>query len=136
MVVCCRNKAYEESNGVLDSLNGTLRLQPLDLAQIQKYFEDVERPDIWIALQNEAGLGALLKTSVGEETALLKVPLFLQILAVTYEPTEEVNRPISTKAALLEAYIERRLSVKGRKKDRKLASKKERKKDWTYQQVK
>ncbi len=132
VVVCCRTKVYEASGRKLDALNGALRIQPLAMGQVQEYFERVN-PEIWAALQDDAGLGELLKPlESGEEPALLQIPLFLQILAIAYEP----EKRISTKAALLKAYSVRQLSQKVRKKDRKQASKKEREADWAYKTVK
>ena len=128
VVVCCRTKVYEASAQKLDALNGALRIQPLEISQVQDYFEQIN-PEIWTALQDEAGLGALLKPiESGDEPALLQIPLFLQILAISYRP----GRATSTKSELLDSYIVRRLSSKIRKSDRLLAKKKRLKIEWAY----
>ncbi|MEL6492537.1 MAG: hypothetical protein AAFQ95_21525 [Cyanobacteria bacterium J06621_3] len=132
VVVCCRAKEYDqiaESDGVrLNALNGALRLQPLEKAQVREYFEKMGRADVLQDLQDEAGLGALLQPREDEEGALLSIPLFLQILAIAYEP----GKQITTKAELLDAYIVRRLSEAQRSKDRQLAKKKPVEIKWAY----
>ena len=133
VVVCCRQKDYDKSGKRLDSLRGALRLQPLEREQVQGYFEGLGRSDIWTALQDKEGFGKLLQRHKAEEaeTALLKIPLFLQILAIAYDPKKQ----ISTKAALIDVYTVRQLSLDMRKQDRKRASKKERGVDWAYKAV-
>jgi hypothetical protein len=136
VVVCCRVKSYEaiEDSGVkLDSLNGALRLQPLTEGQIQAYFENIERPKIWQALQNEAGLGVLLQSPASdtEETAPLKIPLFLQMLAVAYQD----GQTVTTEAELFDSYIAKRLDLGLRKQDRRRARKKEIEVKWAYAQI-
>ena len=131
VVVCCRTKVYEASEKKLDALNGALRIQPLDVHQIRDYFERVN-PEIWEALQDDAGLGELLKRSEKEdESALLQIPLFLQILAISYQPGKE----ISSKSELLDAYIARRLSSRVRNENRRLARSKEINVEWAYKTV-
>jgi hypothetical protein len=137
VVVCCRTKAYEacEEKGVrLNSLKGALRLEPLSEGKIRAYFEAIERPDIWQALQVEEGLGALLRPPEldSEETALLKIPLFLQMLTVAYQD----GQAIASKSDLFDAYIEQRLATEAREQDRRLARKKEIKKKWAFAQIK
>ena len=97
MVVCCRTRQYEESHVLLDSLNGALRLNPLKNDQIQKYFKDSGRTDIWKAIKGESRLHSLLppkkqsgrteKSADAEADSLsiLGVPLFLQMLTVAYQ---------------------------------------------------
>ena len=131
VVVCCRTKVYEASGKKLDALNGALRIQPLEMSQVQDYFERVN-PEIWEALQDEGGLGELLKPpEKEEESALLKIPLFLQILAIAYQPEQR----ISSKSELLDAYIARRLSLKVRKENRRLARKKAIRITWAYRKI-
>ena len=130
VVVCCRTKVYEASGQKLTALNGALRIQPLEISQIQDYFERVN-PEIWQALQDETGLGELLKPSEREESALLQIPLFLQILAIAYQP----NKTLSSKSELLSAYTTHRLSLRMREEDRRLACKKELKIAWAYKTV-
>ncbi|MEL7071755.1 MAG: NACHT domain-containing protein [Cyanobacteria bacterium J06581_3] len=135
VVVCCRARIYDrivrEDKEKLDAMNGALRLQPLELAQVQAYFEGMGRQDILTALQDEQGLGALLQPREDEDGALLSIPLFLQILAVAYQPGKE----ITTKPALLDAYVSKRLSVEQRKEDRQLAKKKRLKIRWAYESM-
>ena len=125
-VVCCREKAYaavEQQNGKqLNALNGALRLQPLSEGQIKDYFQRLGRTDILEALQEKDSLGALLKASTNAplEPALLKIPLFLQILAAAYQP----QKVITNKKELFDAYLDRRLSEPVRQWDRSQASKK------------
>lgn len=139
VVVCCREKEYEKVAVTLSALNGALCLQPLDDGQIQTYFEDMERPDIWDAIQQEAALNALLKeptdrTSLDEEAAEappLRIPLLLQILAVAYDASEQ---RITSKADLFDAYILHRLALETRRWDRQNVSLKATEKGWAYAQ--
>ncbi|MFK8185819.1 MAG: NACHT domain-containing NTPase [Phormidesmis sp.] len=142
VVVCCRYKEYEavaKASGVkLDALNGALRLQPLGESQIQRYFEDMQRSEIWDALQDEAGLGKLMqppeRQNVREDhdVAPMKIPLFVQMLAVAYAP----GKRLADKGELFDAYIERRLCLDVRKWDRRLARKKsEGATEWAYDSV-
>ncbi len=131
VVVCCRTKVYEASGQKLTALGGALQIQPLEISQVRDYFERVN-PKIWEALQDEAGLGELLKPNESEEEpTLLQIPLFLQILAIAYQP----GKTVSSKSALLDAYITHRLSLKVRKSDRRLARKKEIAITWAYKTV-
>ena len=116
-VVCCRSLEYGQGRTHLDSLNGAVCLQPLADSQIRHYFEhQINRPEIWQALNSEAELADLLRAKTEEETALLRKPLFLEILAEAYEP----GTPICNKADLFNAYITKRLSLPVRKRERLL----------------
>ncbi|MEL6354137.1 MAG: NACHT domain-containing protein [Cyanobacteria bacterium J06627_28] len=134
-VVCCRDREYDQitrRSGVrLNALNGALRLQPLDVAQVHMYFEQMGRTDILLALQDAEGLGAVLQPREDGDEALLSIPLFLQILAIAYDS----EKRITTKSALLNAYISRRLSETQRYQDRQRAKKKQIEIEWVYDSV-
>ncbi len=70
-----------------------------------------------------------MKATVEDEPGLLRVPLFIKLLADVYDPQE----PIKNKADLLEKYIERKLSFDQREFDRR---KELEKSDWAYETVK
>ncbi len=158
VVVCCRNRAYEAAQKAssqasrqrLQSLNGALRLQPLTERQIRDYFERLGRTDILQALKDEDGLGKLLQPSVVEtssleplgseldseldselEPALLKIPLFLQMLAVAYQP----QKTITSKPDLFDAYIARRLETRVRQWDRTQARQQDLEIEFAYETV-
>lgn len=135
VVVCCRARVYDQivqrGEEKLDSLNGSLRLQPLEIAQVQAYFERMGRQDILTALQDSQGLGALAQPREDADGSLLSIPLFVQILVIAYQS----DKKITTKLALLEAYITQRLSVEQRTTDRQLAKKKLLKIRWAHESI-
>lgn len=137
VVVCCRSKEYDEGNVRLRALNGALCLRPLDDGQIQTYFEDMGRPDIWQAIQREPGLNSLLKLpnessllyDEAEEDPPLRIPLVLQILAVAYDASDY---SMSSKTDLFDAYVMQRLALETRTCDRQRVDRETTEKNWAY----
>ena len=118
---------------MLDSLNGALCLQPLSDGQVRQYFEEIRQPEIWEALQDEEGLGALMLPPEEDktETAPAKIPLFLQMIAVACQ--REKGTEITNKAgSVREAYIAQRLSLESRQWDRQRVRKKKSDIKWAY----
>ena len=99
-------------------------MEPLSDDQIRQYF--CEQPEIWQAIQQQPGLQALLEPSVEREVGILRIPLFLTILSVAYEP----ETPITTTAQLFDAYINKRLGLETRRAEREQF-----KRGWAYKSV-
>ena len=129
LVVCCRVREYEEAGVRLDGLRGAVCLQALTDGQIERYLNQV-RPGMWAAIQESEQMRQLLEPLPEEEVGLLRVPLFVSIAAIVYQP----DQPFGGKADLLEKYIDRQLALgKERKgfKNRKWAYKNpKREPDW------
>jgi len=103
IAVCCRSQTFEtlEEVGVSILIRRAVYLQRLKEEQIQQYFRDVKREDLWqtICCNNTNKLD------------LLEVPLFLDLLA-SFPPSQGiVNR-----SSLLDEYIRYKLSLEARKK--------------------
>ncbi len=71
-VVCSRREEYNTYETRLQ-LNGAICLQALTLPQIQQYLADVNRPELWDLLNQDA---ALLE--------LVQAPLFLSVIILAY----------------------------------------------------
>ncbi len=113
LVVCCRVKEFETANIKLSNLNGAICLQKLSDGQIEAYFQSINRADLWSEMKTNSVLQGLLQATVEGEPGLLRVPLFIKLLANVYDPQE----PIKSKADLLEKYIERQLFFAQRERD-------------------
>jgi len=114
LVVCCRVREFETVNIKLSNLNGAICLQELSDGQIESYFQSINRADLWSEMKTNSALQGLLQETAEGEPGLLRVPLFIKLLADVYDPQE----PIKNKADLLEKYIERQLSFDQRAYDR------------------
>ncbi|MEO0374412.1 MAG: hypothetical protein AAF329_07205 [Cyanobacteria bacterium P01_A01_bin.17] len=126
LVVCCRAEEYAEAHVALDALNGAVSIKPLSEQQIETYFSDLGRSDIWNALQTEPNLRRLLEAQDSDNTALLKIPLFLQILTVAYQE----NICIRNKSDLFDAYISFQLNPNNRATARRQLNQ-----EWAYQDI-
>lgn len=126
--VCCRVREFETANIKLDSLNGAICLQELSDRQIEAYFQSINRADLWSEMETNSALQGLLQLTTEGEPGLLRVPLFIKLLADVYDPQE----PIKNKADLLEKYIEHQLSFDQRSSDRRKGMKNHR---WAYKTV-
>ncbi|NEQ51953.1 MAG: NACHT domain-containing protein [Leptolyngbya sp. SIO3F4] len=93
LLVCCRREEYEAGQIKLDSLNGSVYLEPLQENQIREYFEKLNRSSFW---ENVGGNPALLE--------LTQKPLFLFILVLAYQ-----GNPIRNEQELFDACIEKQL---------------------------
>ena len=97
LVVCCRSEEYAEGKVRLSSLKGAVRLEPLNISQIRQFLcRQLERPEIWKTIQEQPGLKALLYPSVeypsiGKDAGILRIPLFLTILAAAYSPVKLIK---------------------------------------------
>jgi hypothetical protein len=112
LVVCCRTREFEVADIKMPNLRGTVCFQSLlSDSQIQHYLDSLNRSELWIAIQNTPSLQALLE----EDSGLLRVPLFVKLLVDIYDP----QQPISSKADLLDKYIDRQLSFDKREIDRR-----------------
>ncbi len=135
VVVCCRSAEYAAGRMKLDKLNGALCLQPLTPKQIERYLRSLKRADIWNALNDQPELAALLHRAAytqndeKAETPFLQIPLFLQMLVVTYRD----EQPISGKPNLFEAYIAHQLKLETRQRHRLCAKSKKEGSEWAYQ---
>ena len=125
LVVCSRQQEYDLYKTKLH-LNGSICLQPLTEAQIQKYLQDVRRFDIWQSIQdsmiwvlaNQGGiLSRDLPKGMGGDSGLLelaKSPLLLSIMILAYkeisiEELQKRNSPKARRKYLFDAYIKRML---------------------------
>ena len=127
LVVCSRQQEYDLYKTKLH-LNGSICLQPLTEAQIQKYLEDVGRVDLWQSIQdsmiwvlpNQGGiLSRALPRGMGSDSGLFelaKSPLLLSIMILAYknknisiEELQKRNSPKARRQYLFDAYIERML---------------------------
>ncbi len=129
MVVCCRVKEFEAVDIRLRNLRGAVCLQSLSDSQIQDYLGSLKRPELWEAIQTTPYLTAMLEPTTEGDPGLLRVPLFVKLVADVYDP----QQPISSKADLLDKYIDRQLSFDKREIDRR---KELREYKWAYKTVK
>jgi predicted NACHT family NTPase len=129
LVVCCRVKEFETVDIKLRHLRGAVCLQSLSDSQIQHYFGSLARPELWGAIQTTPSLQAMLEPTKEGDPGLLRVPLFVKLVADVYDP----QQPISGKADLLDQYIDRQLSLDKREIDRRTELKKFK---WAYKTVK
>jgi DNA polymerase III delta prime subunit len=128
MVVCCRVKEFEAVDIKLRNLRGAVCLQSLSDSQIQDYLSSLEHPELWEAIETTPYLKAMLEATTEDDPGLLRVPLFVKLIADVYDP-----QPISSKADLLDKYIDRQLSFDKREIDRR---KELREYKWAYKTVK
>jgi hypothetical protein len=129
LVVCCRVKEFEAVDIKLRNLRGAVCLQSLSDSQIQDYLGSLKRPELWEAIQTTPSLHAMLEPTVEGDPGLLRVPLFVKLMADVYDP----QQPISSKADLLDKYIDRQLSFDKRDIDRRKELKEY---QWAYRTVK
>ncbi len=129
MVVCCRVKEFAAVDIKLRNLRGAVCLQSLSDSQIQNYLSSLERPELWEAIQTTPYLQAMLEPTTEGDPGLLRVPLFVKLVADVYDP----HQPISSKADLLDKYIDRQLSFDKREIDRR---KELNEYKWAYKTVK
>jgi Effector-associated domain 10/NACHT domain len=115
LVVCCRVKEFEAVDIKLRNLRGAVCLQSLSDSQIRHYFDSLQRPELWEAIQTTPSLQAMLEPNIDGDPGLLRVPLFVKLVADVYDP----QQPISSKADLLDKYIDRQLSFDKREFDRR-----------------
>jgi Effector-associated domain 10/NACHT domain len=115
LVVCCRVKEFETVDIKLRNLRGAVCLQSLADSQIQDYFGSLQRPELWDAIKTTPYLQAMLNPNIEGDPGLLQVPLFVKLVADVYDP----QQPISSKADLLDKYIDRQLSFDKREIDRR-----------------
>jgi hypothetical protein len=115
LVVCCRVKEFEAVDIKLRNLRGAVCLQSLSDSQIQDYLSSLKRPELWEAIQTTPSLQAMLELKTDGDPGLLRVPLFVKLVADVYDP----QQPISSKADLLDKYIDRQLSFDKREIDRR-----------------
>jgi hypothetical protein len=115
LVVCCRVKEFEAVDIKLRNLRGAVCLQSLSDPQIQDYLGSLKRPELWGAIQTTPSLQAMLEPTTEGDPGLLRVPLFVKLVADVYDP----QQPISSKADLLDKYIDRQLSFDKREFDRR-----------------
>jgi len=113
LVVCCRVREFETANIKLSNLNGAICLQELSNGQIEAYFQSINRADLWSEMKTNSALQGLLEETTEGEPGLLRVPLFIKLLANVYNHQETIKN----KADLLEKYIERQLSFDQRSSD-------------------
>ncbi|MEL6139111.1 MAG: NACHT domain-containing protein [Cyanobacteria bacterium J06628_6] len=132
-VVCCRREEYAEGGVRLGALKGAVCLEALSTQQVRQYFcGQLQRPEIWQAVERWPGLNDMLKPYIEKETGqqhpgLLQIPLFVTILSVAYRPDQRIE----TKADLFDAYIERRLNSETR-----LLEREQFRRNWAYATVK
>jgi NACHT domain len=129
MVVCCRVKEFEAVDIKLRNLRGAVCLQSLSDSQIQDYLDTLQRPELWEAIQTTPSLRAMLRPTLELDPGFLRMPLFVKLVANVYEP----QQPISSKADLLDKYIDRQLSFDKRNEDRR---KELDEYQWSYKTVK
>jgi Effector-associated domain 10/NACHT domain len=115
MVVCCRVKEFEAVDIKLRNLRGAVCLQSLSDSQIQDYLDTLKRPELWGAIQTSPSLQAMLEPTTEGDPGLLRVPLFVKLVADVYDP----QQPISSKADLIDKYIDQQLSFDKREFDRR-----------------
>jgi predicted NACHT family NTPase len=128
LVVCCRVREFETANIKLSNLNGAICLQELSDGQIEAYFQSINRAELGSEMETNSALQGLLQATVEGEAGLLRVPLFIKLLADVYNP----QKPIKNKADLLEKYIERQLSFDQRSSDHRKGMKNHL---WAYKTV-
>lgn len=128
VVVCCRMKEFAAVNLKLKTFRGAVCLQPLSDIQIQNYLHSLNYSELWSVIQKNPNLKKLLELTSEGEPGLLRVPLFVKLVVDVYDP----KQPISSKADLLEKYIDRQLSKDTREQERR--KEKERGK-WAYKTV-
>ncbi len=94
-VVCCRQgeyqRGYEQGRVKLNQLNGAVQLQDLTNEQIEKYFKDLKRFEIWQDIKQKPELKELAKS-----------PLLLTMIVVACQPSREIKN----KQELFDAYID------------------------------
>jgi Effector-associated domain 10/NACHT domain len=129
LVVCCRIKEFEAVDIKLRNLRGAVCLQSLSDSQIQHYLDTLKRPELWEAIQTTPSLQAMLEPTTEGDPGLLRVPLFVKLVADVYDP----QQPISSKADLLDKYIDRQLSFDKREIDRRKELKEYK---WAYKTTK
>jgi NACHT domain len=116
LVVCCRVKEFETVDIKLRNLRGSVCFHSLlSDSQIQAYFDSLKRPELWGVIQTMPYLQAMLEPNIDGDPGLLRVPLFVKLVADVYDP----QQPISSKADLLNKYIDRQLSFDKRNEDRR-----------------
>ncbi|MGM3306807.1 NACHT domain-containing protein [Anabaena sp. WFMT] len=128
VVVCCRLKEFEAVNLKLKTLRGAVCLQPLSDIQIQNYLHSLNRSELWSVIKKNVDFRKLLEPTPEGEPGLLRVPLFVKLVVDVYDP----QKPISSKADLLEKYIDRQLSIDTREQDRR---KEKELSKWAYKTV-
>lgn len=128
VVVCCRLKEFAAVDMKLKTFRGAVCLQPLSDIQIQNYLHSLNRSELWSVIQKNPDLKKLLEPTSEGDPGLLRVPLFVKLVVDVYDP----KQPISSKADLLEKYIDRQLSKDAREQERR--KEKERGK-WAYKNV-
>lgn len=125
VVVCCRMKEFAAVNLKLKTFRGAVCLQPLSDIQIQDYLHSLNRSELWSVIQKNPDLEKLLELTSEGDPGLLRVPLFVKLLVDVYDS----KQPISSKADLLEKYIDRQLSKDTREQERR---KEKEKGKWAY----
>jgi DNA polymerase III delta prime subunit len=115
LVVCCRVKEFEMIDIKMSTLRGAVCLQPLSDFKIKHYFNSINRPDLWSSIQTNLSLQVLLEPTVEGDPGLLRVPLFLRLIAEVCDPQQK----IINKTDLLDKYVDRQLSFDKRKFDRR-----------------
>jgi NACHT domain len=128
LVVCCRINQFETVDIKLRNLRGAVCLQPLSDSQIQNYLDSLNRPKLWDAIQTTPSLQSMLRPSTDGDPGLLRAPLFVKLVADVYKP----QQPITSKADLLDKYIDQQLSIDKRGFDRRKDLKKFK---WAYKTV-
>jgi hypothetical protein len=131
LVVCCGVNQFVNADINLEGIRGAVCLQPLSDSQIQNYFTSVERPNLWVEIENSPLLKAMLELSLEGNPGLLRVPLFVKLIVNVN--VSDPKQPISNKADLLDKYITQQLSDDNRKSDR---INKQDKSNWSYKAVK
>lgn len=126
VVVCCRHDEYQcarKKVGVeLGELRGAILISPLSDEQIRNYLSHFALENLWKALQIEPDKSVMLGDELGK-IGFLRMPLFLTIIATSYD-----GRPFRNKQEIIRIYINERLKVKTRKRERKLSQEK----IWSY----
>jgi Effector-associated domain 10/NACHT domain len=129
LVVCCRAKEFEMVDIKLRNLRGAVCLQSLSDLQIQHYLDNLKRPELWGAIKANPSLQAMLEPTIEGDPGLLRVPLFVKLVADVYDR----QQPINGKADLLDKYIDRQLSLDKREIDRRTELDEY---EWAYKTVK
>lgn len=98
LVVCSRLKEFERCNTPL-RLNGAVCLQPLELAQMQKYLREVGCLNLWDGIKNTSDLLDLAKS-----------PLLLTLMAlasgsISISDWQKCNTPAERRRYLFDSYI-------------------------------
>jgi NACHT domain len=128
LVICCRVKEFEAVDIKLRNLRGAVCLQSLSDLQIQHYLDSLKRSELWEAIQTTPYLQAMLEPTTEGDPGLLRVPLFVKLMADVYDP----QQPFFGKSNLLDRYINKQLSLDIREIDRRKDLKKRR---WAYQSI-